>query len=121
MTGEDFWRKAAQWGASTRSKERGVCMFMFDERGMVQSEHHRAVCITWLDGVCRQRAIDQSGGTADIFTRAEVLLTELKEIDAMIAYLKTAPCAEPKQNVWISKPPRVPKLLLRSRFNPQTE
>jgi len=83
MTSEEFWLKAAGWGSYMNSYDPGACLYGFDERGMVQSEEHRRLCIEHLDSDCRGAAALNDDPDADN-----------QEIDELIAYLKTTPCED---------------------------
>jgi hypothetical protein len=65
LTPEKFWIQAAQWGSDMRDGDPGSCLYTFDERGLVQSEPHRAQCIAWLDGRCRSAAALKEDLVAD--------------------------------------------------------
>ena len=82
MSPEEFWLKAASWGSYMASGDPGACMYGFDERGVVQSEAHRAACIAHLDGHCREAAAVNDDPDADN-----------AEIDELIEYLRSAPCS----------------------------
>lgn len=75
-----FWLAAASWGSYMSSGDPGACMYGFDEHGTVQSEDHRADCIAWITDHCRSAADCNDDPEADH-----------AELDAMLAYLKTAP------------------------------
>ncbi len=80
MTPHEFWLKASGWGSFMTSGDPGACMYGFNERGEVRSEQHRKQCIAWLAGECREAAKCNDDPEADN-----------KEIDDLIAYLRTAP------------------------------
>lgn len=86
MTPKQFWETAASWGSAMTSGDPGACMYGFDEKGLVQSEQHRADCINWIEKECRKAAIAN--------VSPEQSLDELNaELDALVAYLRTAPIA----------------------------
>ena len=80
LTPEQFWNKVSQWGSYISDGDPSSCLYTFDERGLVQSEHHRATCIAHLDGECREAALCNEDPAADD-----------REIDELIAYLRAAP------------------------------
>jgi hypothetical protein len=86
MTPKKFWETAAQWGSYVTGGDPGACMYGFDEKGLVQSEEHRAACIAYIEGDCRKAAI--ANGKA-----GENLAEQNLELDTLIEYLKTAPVA----------------------------
>ncbi|WP_456718187.1 MULTISPECIES: hypothetical protein [unclassified Bradyrhizobium] len=84
MTPKQFWATAATWGAAMTSGDPGACMYGFDERGVVQSEDHRASCIAYIETDCRQAAkVNAAAG--------ENLIEQNRELDALLDYLRTAP------------------------------
>jgi len=90
MTPYEFWQKAATWGSYRHSGDLGACLFGFDERGEVRDEEHRTACVLYLDVSCRQSAKANDAQQDALVSPAE------KEIDALIAYVKTAPRARRK-------------------------
>lgn len=84
MTPKQFWETAATWGSFQASGDPGACMYGFDEKGLVQSEEHRADCIKWIENDCRKAAIINAHA-------GESLEEQNAELDALLAYLKTAP------------------------------
>jgi hypothetical protein len=52
MTPTKAWETAAQWGSLIRAGDPGACMYGFNEKGLVQSEAHRAACLDWIDREC---------------------------------------------------------------------
>jgi hypothetical protein len=84
MTGREFWERAAQWGSYMRAGDPGACLYGFDERGYVQSEDHRQACIRYLDGDCRAAA-----------KLNEDPVSDNREIDALIEYLRCCPSLAP--------------------------
>lgn len=84
LTPNQFWQLAATWGSFMTSGDPGACMYGFDERGTVQSEAHRQACIDYIETECRKAAaVNIAAGDNE----AE----QLGEIEAMLAYLRTAP------------------------------
>lgn len=81
MTPKEFWLAAAQWGSAITGGDPGACMYGFDEKGLVQTEAHRADCLAWIEH-CR-KGIDQTSKTE----AAE----RNRELDDLVAYLQTAP------------------------------
>jgi hypothetical protein len=79
-----FWEMAATWGSAMTSGDPGACMYGFDERGVVQSEAHRQLCIDHIETECRRAAEINiaAGEDAD---------EQHGEIASMLAYLKGAP------------------------------
>jgi len=55
-------------------------MYLFDHRGAVKSEAHRAICLWWLNGTCR--AVASTANNSGELQR---------EIDDLIEYLHQAP------------------------------
>lgn len=84
MTPKKFWQTAAQWGSAVTGGDPGACMYGFDEKGLVQSEKHRADCIAWIEKQCREAAVENGKAGDD-------LAAQNAELDAMLDYLKTAP------------------------------
>ena len=82
MSPSEFWLVAAEWGSYMTAGDPGACMYGFDERGAVQSETHRAACVAWITQECRAAANRNEDPTSDH-----------EQLDAMLAYLKTAPVA----------------------------
>ncbi len=72
-SGFDFWLKAAEWGSYMTSGDPGAVMYGFDERGVMQSEEHRANVIAWCEN-CKKHA-----------TKAGK-----RELDFLIEYAKKA-------------------------------
>ncbi len=66
------------------SGDPGACMYGFGERGVVQSEAHRQLCIDHIETECRRAAEINiaAGEDAD---------EQHGEIESMLAYLKSAP------------------------------
>lgn len=78
----DFWLGMAEWGSLMHNGDPGACMYGFDERGVVQSEKHRAACLAYIDGPCRE--------AADINVAAgEDATTQHPHLDALRAHLLT--------------------------------
>lgn len=101
MTPKDFWIKAAQWGSYMTSSDPGACMYGFDERGSVQSEEHRKACIEWLHVTCRGSVLaTETGETPDTAKERRERGRKLFEIQALIDYLRTAPCLNPEPPTW---------------------
>jgi len=91
MTPAQFWVRAAQWGSYMTNDDPGACMYGFDERGAVQSEKHRRRCIEWLHVSCRDMVLyEEYENTEDDAAR---LAGDLRELDDLIEYLRTAPVA----------------------------
>lgn len=98
MTPAEFWVRAAQWGSYMHSGDRGAGMYGFDERGAVQSEEHRAACIEWLNVDCR-RGVDEISRSQDVLTIEDVASANVKDIDELIEYLKTAPTLDTRSRI----------------------
>lgn len=98
MTPEDFWGRAALWGSYMTGGDPGACMYGFDERGAVQSEEHRKDCIEWLHVSCRDMVLHREYDNTE--EDAATLEDDLAEIDALIEYLRTAPCEPPGMSSW---------------------
>lgn len=90
MTPKEFWLAVAGWGSYMSSGDPGACLYGFDERGAVASEEHRAVCIQHLDTTCREIAKRNDAEQDALVSPDE------KEIDGLIAYLRTAPNLNPE-------------------------
>ena len=84
LTPKKFWETAASWGSFMTSGDPGACMYGFDERGVVQSEDHRAECIAYIEKECRAAA--KVNGAA-----GEDEAAQNRELDALIGYLRGAP------------------------------
>lgn len=84
LTPRKFWETAATWGSFMTSGDPGACMYGFDEKGVVQSEEHRADCIAYIEKHCREAA--KANGAA-----GEDEAAQNRELDAMIEYLRSAP------------------------------
>lgn len=84
LTPKQFWGIAATWGSLMTSGDPGACMYGFDEKGVVQSEEHRADCIAYIEKHCREAA--KINGAA-----GEDEAAQNRELDAMIRYLRSAP------------------------------
>lgn len=85
MTPKQFWETAATWGSFVKNGDPGACMYGFDEKGLVQSEDHRADCLRFIENECREAARVNAAGDADM------LQEQNAELDELVSYLKTAP------------------------------
>jgi hypothetical protein len=84
LTPKTFWGTAATWGAAMTAGDPGACMYGFDEKGLVQSEAHRADCIAYIETHCREAAkVNAAAG--------ENLAEQNRELDALLDYLRGAP------------------------------
>lgn len=84
MNPKEFSEKVSNWGSAMHAGDPGACLYGFDGRGLVQSEDHRRDCIRQLEGDGR-KAADANIAAGDDPDEQH------PEIDALVAYLKTAP------------------------------
>lgn len=72
--------RAAQWGSYMPANDPGACMYGFNHTGLLQNEAHRAACLAFIAGPCREAAGCNDDPAADN-----------AELDALRDYIKSAP------------------------------
>lgn len=85
MKSEEFWREATRWGHRLNTDPRRMCLFGFDERGEVRDEQHRRAVMHLLNTSGRKVAMRADAGQDYLGS------PDQKTIDAMIAYVRSAP------------------------------
>ena len=90
MTSAEAAEFAPMWGSLIRNGDPGACMYGFSgDNGQPQNEQHRQSCISYMEDA--RKRVENNPENWDDKEEGIVGADEIKQIDAFLAWIRTAP------------------------------